>query len=362
MKRITPLFAIPALLLTVSAAAENTFLFGNSLTAGARLPEYDAELVANTQNPDWFIDQFTSPGTTLQAQRFVFEDRNRPKINALDGQWDSVVFQPYDRNITDPFAFTDRRPADQPDWGDANNISGLLEWFDAVGSDPTVYIYSHFPRITPGFVTTEDAFGSRREEVLEDYANFDYSAEWQKTYTDPTPERPFLNQNFETRDYFVQLLDQVRTQEPTREAFLIPVGDVLEAVDIAAENGEFESFSDVKELFVDDRHLQGGLPQYLKAATFYATILGQDLDALEWERYNNAGQWTNRFADRDFYGNGVFREMDQASVDTLNAIILDVVTRDPSLTGVSAAAIPEPATAGLLAIGGLVLLRRRNAS
>ena len=350
--RFTAALALSAVALP-AAAAENTYLLGNSLTAGMRLPQYVSDLTETSANPDWFVDEFTSPGTTLAALRFEFESRIRPEIDRLDGSWDSVVFQPYDRMIVDPKAYTDD-PARQrqPDWGDANNISGILNWFDEAGSDPTVYVYAHFPRITPGAVRTADA-EARRDELLADYANYDFGEQYGQAYTNPTQIR-----NFETRDYFTQLVGAVREQEPDREVFLVPFGDVLDAIDDAAEAGEFADFTDVKELFVDQRHLQGGLAQYVKAATFYATIVGQDLDALEWERYNNAADWENFYANRDFYGNGTFRGLDQGTVDFLNDLILDVVTSDPSLTGV----IPEPATAGLMAVAGLALLRRRRSA
>jgi hypothetical protein len=120
------------------------------------------------------------------------------------------------------------------------------------------------------------------------------------------------------------------------------------------EAGQFGDFDDVVEFYRDGTHLMFGLPQYAKAATFYATIFGEDPDGLDWTPWASIDS-IPRSDLSDDEKRALFLAPDQASVDLVNEAIWDVVAGH-AYSGV----IPEPATLSLLGLGGLVALRRRR--
>lgn len=350
-RNATPLVALAALSVGLSpATAENIFMFGNSLTAGMSARDLHEQVLADTDNPDWLFNQHTVAGTTLTAHAYKHSVNSLPKI-ATQPSWDAVTFQPYDRMIYDAQAPRDTSGSNfAPDWGVVDNIGVMTEWFTDLNPDTEFYVYAHWKRIDR---IDGDNFNP-------DFANYDFNAEYDKLYTN---QQGFANN--ESRDFFRQVTEELRETYPEQSFNLIPFGDVLYEVNNLARAGEFGPYDDVEELFRDARHLGWGLPQYMKFATFYATIIGDDLENLDWEIYNeitNAEPWTSgRAQDPVFMAalEAAFRPLNQELVDKVNAVVLDVVRNEP-LSGV-AAPVPEPTTAGLLALGGMALLRRRRA-
>ena len=123
-----------------------------------------------------------------------------------DFPWDKVVFQLYSSSLHD----------------DMQAISAFMDLALENPYPKKFYIYSTWP----GRAKSKETDGSSKIK------NIDYGAEWEKPYTatlDDTSKKAGVNYN--SRSYVNTLLRMFKAKYPNQEIFLIPVGEILYALD-----------------------------------------------------------------------------------------------------------------------------------
>lgn len=243
--------------------------------------------------------------------------------NALPNYtWNTVTLQPFDRHkgtAADPVPTT---PGTTVSENDIPVVRGFINQalMNPANVDTQFYIYSRWPR--------------RDDDGAGGYQPFDFQAKWDRTYTggwDGTNE---------SRDYFQDLTDDLNAISLglNKSLLMVPVGDVLYELDKRMEAGQVPGFTDITGFYADGIHFNGH-GSYVVGLTFYATLYKDTPVGL--------GVPTQ-------YGTGISPE--QAAV--FQDAVWDVVAGHP-YSGV--AAVPEPASMGLMA-GCLGLLVRRRRS
>jgi hypothetical protein len=351
---LTAVLAVPAGAQTDSRSA---FFLGNSLTAGMNPSGLLDELAAG-RGDVWQTEQYTVPGaplswlwnkdherTQLDGDGSVIQDVDASKIQPKvdTGTWDAVSLQPYTKPLIDDGAMSvddptlpDRRPGLNYDAGALRAAGRFTDMFRANNPGVDVYIYAHWPYND----------GTESEPL-------DYQDKWDQPYTDPTSG----GHDTRTRDFFEQFVEDLRDlkgQTAESKILMVPYGDVLYEIDRRMEAGQFGPFADVREFYRDGTHLMFGLPQYAKAATFYATIFGERPHGLDWTAYATIDS-VPRADMSDEEKRAVFLTPDQASVELVNDAIWDVVAGH-AYSGV----VPEPASLGAFALALLTAARRRR--
>lgn len=96
-------------------------------------------------------------------------------------------------------------------------------------------------------------------------------------WTTDTSENPF---GTFTRDHFVDVLEAVRARdEPAaRNAMMIPVGDVFDALEPMIRAGKIPRVTDIRQLYHDmpgEIHLTN-IGSFIASATWFAVVFGQD--------------------------------------------------------------------------------------
>jgi|GEM_PF-2908363 len=329
----------------LSAQTIRSFSIGNSLTAGMEGDSLHDDLVAGTGNT-WFSRSHTVPGAPLNFHWHDYLGDVRSKAGLPGGNWDALILQPFGRPL-----YENRTPG-SPRYpqGDAWNALNFAREFRSSNPGVLAYVYQTFAD------TPENASGGV------DFAAFDYKTAWDTAYTDV-----FSGTNSRTRDYFGQVVEEMRDpQEALRSnlaldpppadpgTLMIPFGDVLYEINERMRLGNFGAFGDVEEWYRDPVHLKFGLPQYVKAATFYATLFGESPDGLEWTVYDDPQNFSRirggTIEEIDgipyFQSFGATVEEKEAMAALVNDAVWDVVAGHP-YSGV--AAIPEPSTAAMLA-------------
>lgn len=322
-----------------SAEQQKTFVLGNSLTAGMS-PKRLLPQVAETTSNTWLVNQFTQPGAPLDWHWYVnyVNGANGDKLNSFieEGTWDSVSLQPFGRPFIDAEA-PDLTRANSPDFGVINSASHWIDTFRDNNSDVAIYIYASYPAIGPSDSNPTPAHGS-------------FAEAWDASYTDFTSR-----DNAFSRSYFEQLVDQLREDKSSERSSinLIPFGDVLYEIDLMASNGEILGTSGIEDWYRDRVHLKWGLPQYAKAATFYASLFGENPENLDWRPYSDIAS-----IDRTDLNDGeklsMFDAADQASVDLVNEAVWRVVQAN------SYARVPEPSVGATILACVVYLIYRRT--
>ena len=178
--------------------------------------------------------------------------------------WDAVTLQPFDRHQTD-----------KNDKGhDEGDLASALRYIDAQKvKNPNVqfYLYERWPRMSvKGKSITFDKNAylnpnrpkDRLPEGIDDWQDL-----WQRAYTggwDGTNE---------TKAYFEQLTGDVRKATPDlrKRVLMIPVGQVMAALDRQMKTGKIPGYQTIWEVYNDGIHLDAN-GAYLVACTFYATL------------------------------------------------------------------------------------------
>jgi hypothetical protein len=338
-------------MLTVSAQTLRSFSIGNSLTAGMEGDALHDDLVAGSGRT-WVSRSHTVPGTPLNWHWNDFLGDVRSKAGLPGGNWDALILQPFDRPL-----YEGRTPG-SPRYpqGDAWNALNFAQEFRLSNPGVRTYVYQTFAG------TPSNANGGVN------FALFDYKAAWDAPYTNA-----FSNSNTRTRDYFGQVVEEMRSpQEPLRSnlslnpppadpgTLMIPFGDVLYEINERMRLGQFGAFTDVEQWYRDPVHLKFGLPQYVKAATFYATLFGEHPDALDWTVYDDPQNFgrirTGSIEEIDgipfFQSFGANVAQKEAMAALVNDAVWDVVNGHP-YSGVTA--IPEASTISLLLAGMMAL-------
>lgn len=230
--------------------------------------------------------------------------------NALPNyEWDAVTLQPFYKgnwNGFDPATM-------QTDIDSVISFADLTRQNPA-NSDTKFYLYQSWPFV---------------------YLSTPFQEAWDKTSVDDLATR-----SSHKREYYDDLIERVRAQTAA-EVYMIPISEVLYALDTRMKNGDVPGYTSIDQFFQGDGlHLDEGPGTYVAGATAYATIFGENPDGL--------------VRPTGYYGDD--SQFSPELYDALNETIWDVVSNH-EYTGV-----PEPTTLALLSLGGLVALRRRRST
>jgi hypothetical protein len=234
--------------------------------------------------------------------------------------WDALTLQPFDRQLGTP---TD--PASSQ-----NDLAVIREYLtllrqNAANHDTSVFIYSRWPR---------------RDS---DTAPINFQQKWNRTYTggwDGTNE---------SRDYFERVTlgtrQVVQNLGGTNPVHMIPVGDVLNELDLRMEAGQVPGYTDIVQVYADGIHFTN-VGAYIVALTFYATMYQADPTGLPVPAtYLNNG-----------YSGQAPLPLPPALAASLQDAVWDVVNGHP-YSGVNVV-IPEPATLSVVLGAAMLALRR----
>ncbi|TWT84777.1 hypothetical protein CA13_62570 [Planctomycetes bacterium CA13] len=191
--------------------------------------------------------------------------------------WDAISVQPFDRHLHGKNEKGEER-------GDVEMIRDLAERAAKKNPEVQIYIYARWPRITSSGKSLEfdkndydpanpgSGADLSKADSYADRFNAKYTGGWDATN--------------ETRDYFDQLLDEVRAVTPFLEKppKLVPVGDVMLALHKMMQAGQVEGYTSIYQLYRDGIHLNE-MGSYLVGCTFYAVMLNQSPVGLPTEPY-----------------------------------------------------------------------------
>ena len=97
-----------------------------------------------------------------------------------------------------------------------------------------------------------------------------------QTVWDSVTKDVLTSPSFHTRDYFEHLIVRVRALTDA-DVYMIPVGEVLYALDTKMKNGDLPGYTGVADILSNDKlHLNAGLGHYVAGVTVYATICGRN--------------------------------------------------------------------------------------
>lgn len=184
------------------------------------------------------------PDSGFKEEPFGYYPNALPKF-----EWDVLTLQPFDRQLT----------------GGDGDLAVAKRYIDlALTKSPNlrVYVYSRWPR---------------REQDL----SLDFAEKWLRKYTggwDGTNE---------TRDYFEQVTQGLRAAYPTRKdrIFLVPVGDVLLALDKKMKAGKVPGHSGIVTVYSDGVHFND-VGAYIAGCAFYATLFRESPVGLSGSPYD----------------------------------------------------------------------------
>jgi len=298
LRNILPLLFFFAL----SSGAKDLKVFGvgNSLTDGLRWKP-----IWSGAKTGGFFDYVNSSGhNTFSGKTAVVAGAplswiwNEPSATNLyqpltNAGWDVLTLQPYTRML-----YHAEAAANSYDWGDVTNAVNFIQFALRSNPDIQVYVYSHwtdlpnYERIeyymatktnpaTGSLYTLEEAQAVRQQAL----AAFNFDAVWNTPYTNWNKSA-----KCRTRSYFEQLTAELDKQQialahPVR---LIPVGDVMYALNEKMRRGEVPGFNDIEEVFQDSTHLRPGVGRLIMAATWYATLFQESPEGLDYTQYNGA--------------------------------------------------------------------------
>jgi hypothetical protein len=301
------LIALSVLLFCANAAmGANFYHIGNSLTVDALGYEY----LASQAGLPLSYGQHIRGGKSLPAiaaEPFVNDVSDPTYSNfgtALDGfTWDSVTLQPFYNGTLGQDEATINAMITQTRNRPAN-------------ANTAFYIYAAWPG-RPNTGTFAD--------------------NWLLPSTNDDTQGTILS-----RDYFDKLITRVRASQPagSEPIRMIPVGEVVYELEKKILNDEIPGLTSAADLYRDDVHFNN-VGHYIAAETFFAVLFKTD----------------PRGASLPALGFGAIEdwpEITPAMASSIQDTVWDVVTHN------SFTAVPEPASLGLLAAAGAILIGRRR--
>jgi len=256
------------------------YFIGNSVTDTIRYESFAKLAESRDQSIVW--GRHMIPGAPLEwihshaDSGFMQEPFGHYPKALGDFVWDAVSVQPFDRQLHSKDAEGDR--------GDVEMIRDFAERAAKRNPNVQIYIYARWPRITAGgkglefdkndYDPTKPGSGADLSTADSYAQRFDakYTGGWDATN--------------ETRDYFDQLLAEVRKVTPLlkKPPQLVPVGEVMFRLDEKMRAGDVPGYTSIYQLYRDGIHL-GELGSYLVGCTFFATMTHQSPLGLPTEPY-----------------------------------------------------------------------------
>jgi hypothetical protein len=314
MKRLAVILFLTAAL--AGGETLNLFWIGNSLTdgmvwirgskPGAILP------YVQSGGDDINYDKCSSAGTTLHLHWWQNENQYRDLTN---GGWDIVVLQPYNRmfyheadQFWDP---TQPESIDNMNRGCITNAVRFIQYALQDNPNAQFYIYSHWPKGDP-----------------DDFASFDFEAEWLAPYDDWNSYSHDRAQNY--FDLLIQELEKQNIPGLQTKLRQIPVGDVLYELHQRMKAGQVPGWTDVKQLYnpPDVNHLLAGPGRFVCAATWYATLFQKSPAGLDYTFFNT--NETVTLEDLYYeYGREYYQDVTPEFAAIVHEVAWEVVRRHP---------------------------------
>ncbi len=258
------------------------YFMGNSVTDVASYKGIKALAAEKNINQKW--GRHMIPGTPLFL---LWEEAAKDKpggftespygacLQALTNyEWDVITVQPFDRHI---------HKGDKQ--SDLYIINKLIETAKKKSPDVQFYIYSRWPRKRIDKEAME--FDKDDYDVKtkgDKQPNWRVLENWQQWWDKPYTGR--WDGTNETRDYFVDLMKAVREANPDmkKPIRIIPVGDVMYALDKKMQAGELPGFESIYNVYKDGIHL-GPYGSYIAGLTFASTMYKIDPRGLSSSAY-----------------------------------------------------------------------------
>ncbi|MCX7004178.1 MAG: hypothetical protein NTV22_13035 [bacterium] len=252
MTTISKLLACLALLLCLSAAARTNriYFIGNSVTDTIRYDKLQAFAQLRGHVMPWGRQMIPGaplewlwqhPGDGFQEPPYGYPTNALPNY-----EWDCVSLQPFDRLLS----------------SDTNDAGNFIRISLPRNTNCQYYIYSRWPR----------------------QENFhpDFDGTWLTNYTGG-----WDNTN-ETRDYFQKLLLALRgvwSNTPlVKTPLLVPVGDVLYALNQKMKAGAIPGLTNIVQFYADGIHFNN-TGAYVVGCTYYTTLFKENPYGLPSEYY-----------------------------------------------------------------------------
>ncbi len=201
-----------------------------------------------------------------------------PHEALVNHQWDAVTLQPFDRMLS----HKNEQGVDSE--GDLVTIQKYIDQTLPKSPEVQFYIYSRWPRITIGGKAAQYDKDAYRTDVkgipVGPGPVDDFTERWERKYTGG-----WDNSN-ETRDYFEQVVQEVRRANPTmkKPVRIIPVGDIMNELHQQMKAGKVPGYSSIFQLYKDGIHLNDA-GSYLVGCAFFATLYGESPVGLPPEPY-----------------------------------------------------------------------------
>jgi uncharacterized protein YjdB len=219
------------------------YTVGNSVTDGVNFEGFKA--LAESRGYVHTLARHMIPGAPLswlwdnQNSGFIVQPYGPPNNAFPNYTWDAITLQPFDRML---------EGAD----GDRQMARNYINLTRSKSPDVQFYIYSRYPR--------------KKDGLAETAAN--WNSLWLAQYTGG------YDGTNETRDFFEDLTTAVRADYAgtnLKQPLMIPLGQVMHALNIKMAAGQVPGFSSVWQLYSDGIHVTN-VGSYTVACTFFATI------------------------------------------------------------------------------------------
>lgn len=244
----------------VAPPSLRVYFIGNSISDTIR-PAALATL-AESRGRELVWGRQMIPGAPLQwiwdhpDDGFQHEPFGRYSTALTEFPWDVLSLQPFDRQL------------DGDESADLPTARRFIDLARRRSPRLEILVYSRWPR--------------RDEESPDHYQPLDYAAKWLRPYNPGA-----WDGTNETRDYFHRLLLGLRDAYPALTIRLVPVGDVLLALDQRMRDGKLPGLPSVERLYQDGIHLNA-LGSYVVGCTYYATLFRENPAGLPHEPYDVA--------------------------------------------------------------------------
>lgn len=277
------------------------FYFGNSLTGNA-MPGLHPPL-GESAGRHWEVEAAIGPGWQVWMHWWnsIRQNRANRRTRLVEDGWDAIVVQPFGRRgLVDvrTEVFMGQVQFDEPtDIGDVNAAAEIARTFLEANPEGRVLVYTSWPGLTgvrERVREIEREEGERRKLTHEEMEplrrEFDFAALWLRPHDPETGEGAATS-----RDYYRQFMEGLaeRLPETARAGRLqlIPMGEVFLTLDRKMRAGELPGLHGIGDYYTDGVHLRAGLPRYTLAATFYAVLFGEHPVALDYELFNEIGNY-----------------------------------------------------------------------
>jgi hypothetical protein len=156
-------------------------------------------------------------------------------------EWDAISLQPFDRQIYGSS-------------GDSVMAGNFINLAKSRSPDCTYYIYERWPRKPDDQPHTADVWAQLYDRT--------YTGGWDGS-----------NESGDFNEKLVEVLRRAYTD--IKPVLMVPIGDVMYALNTMMKNGQISGYSSAWDLYKDGIHLTG-VGGYIAGVTFFATVYGED--------------------------------------------------------------------------------------